>query len=217
MIKAIIFDMDGCLADTEPIIAAASILGLAEYGVSAKAEDFVPFVGRGDDLFVGGVAEKYGVPYKVEMKERVYQIYLEIVARDGKPFPGVPALLAAIHARGVPMAVGSSADKVKVEANIGCLGVPREWFPVVVDGTMAPKKKPAPDLFLIAANLLGLAPAECAVVEDAVHGIEAARAAGMRAVGVANTLPAAELEAAGADVVKPATGDVTLADLGLEA
>ncbi|MDR0361841.1 MAG: HAD-IA family hydrolase [Planctomycetota bacterium] len=217
MIRAIIFDMDGCLADTEPIITAASIRGLAEYGVAAKPEDFIPFVGRGDDLFVGGVAEKYGVPYKVEMKERVYEIYLDLVGKDGKPIRGVPELLRKIHDSGALMAVGSSADKVKVEANIACLGVPREWFTAVVDGTMSPKKKPAPDLFLIAARLLGAEPAECAVVEDAVHGIEAARAAGMRAVGVANTLPEAELLSSGADVVRPGTGDVTLADLGLEA
>lgn len=214
MIKAIIFDMDGCLADTEPIICAAATQGLAEWGVTAKPEDFVPFVGRGDDLYVGGVAEKYGVPYQVVMKERVYEIYLDIVKRDGKPFPGVPELLKKLHDKGIRLAVGSSADKTKVEANIEALGVPREWFEVVVDGTMAEKKKPAPDLFLKAAELLGLRPEECTVVEDALHGVEAGIAAGMRTVGVANTLPAADL--AEADVVREATGDVTLADLGVE-
>lgn len=213
MIKAIIFDMDGCLADTEPIICAAAIKGLSEWGVKAKPEDFIPFVGRGDDLYVGGVAEKYGVPYEVRMKARVYEIYLDLVARDGKPFPGVPDLLEKIRAKGIRMAVGSSADHTKVEANIKALGVPRSWFEVVVDGTMAARKKPAPDLFLKAAELLGLKPEECCVVEDAVHGVEAARAAGMRSVGVANTLPAADL--AEADVVRGATGDVTLADLGI--
>ena len=214
MIKAIIFDMDGCLADTEPLICAAAIQGLAEYGVTARPEDFIPFVGRGDDLYVGGVGEKYGLPYEARQKERVYEIYMNIVARDGKPFPGVPELLAAVHARGIRMAVGSSADKPKVEANIRALGVPRSWFEVVVDGTMTVNKKPAPDLFLKAAEMLGLEPSDCCVVEDAVHGVEAARAAGMRSVGVANTLPAAELSMA--DVVKNATGDVTLADLGIE-
>lgn len=214
MIKAIIFDMDGCLADTEPIICAAATQGLAEWGVTAMPEDFIPFVGRGDDLYVGGVAEKYGVPYKVAMKERVYEIYLDIVAREGKPFPGVPELLKSLHDMGVRLAVGSSADKTKVEANIRALGVPRDWFETVVDGTMVEKKKPAPDLFLKAAELLGLKPEECTVVEDAVHGVEAGNAAGMRTVGVANTLPASDLHEA--DVVRTATGEVTLADLGVE-
>ncbi len=214
MIKAVIFDMDGCLTDTEPIIMAASIQGLAEWGVTAVPEDFIPFVGRGDDLYVGGPAEKHGVPYDVKMKHRVYEIYLDIIAREGKPFPGVPELLAKVREKGIRMAVGSSADKVKVEANIKAIGVPRDWFEVVVDGTMVEKKKPAPDLFLKAAELLGLKPEECVVVEDAVHGVEAANAAGMRSVGVANTLPEAELHEA--DVIRPSTGDVTLADLGIE-
>ncbi|MDR3210481.1 MAG: HAD-IA family hydrolase [Planctomycetota bacterium] len=215
MIKAVIFDMDGCLVDTEPIICAAAIQGLADWGVRAVPEDFVPFVGRGDDLYVGGPAEKHGVPYVVEMKKRVYQIYLELVARDGKPFPGVVDLLTRLRQAKIRLAVGSSADHTKVEANIKALGVPRDWFEVVVDGTMAKRKKPFPDLFLKAAELLNLPPAECVVVEDAVHGIEAALAAGMRAVGVANTLPAAELAAA--HLVRPSTGDVTLTDLGIDA
>ncbi len=216
MVKAVIFDMDGCLVDSEPIICAAAIQGLAEWGIHAKPEDFVPFVGRGDDLYVGGPAEKYGVPYELKMKERVYEIYLDLIAKDGKPFPGVPELLEKIRAKNVQLAVGSSADKTKVDANLRALGVPREWFQAVVDGTMAVKKKPAPDLFLKAAAMLGVPPGECVVVEDAYHGIEAARAVGMRAVGVATTLPPEQLAKAKPDVLRAATGMVTLADLAIE-
>lgn len=67
----IIFDMDGVLVDSEPVIRMAAIRGLKEYGVFAKPEDFDPFVGAGEDRFVGGVSEKYGVPYVPEMKALV--------------------------------------------------------------------------------------------------------------------------------------------------
>ena len=64
MIKAIIFDMDGVLLDSEPAMKKSAILALKEFGVEAKEEDFIPFTGAGEDRFVGGVAELHGVPYK---------------------------------------------------------------------------------------------------------------------------------------------------------
>lgn len=213
MIKAVLFDMDGCLVDSEPIITRSAIEALAEWGVKAAHADFLPFVGRGEDIFIGGVAQKHGVPYDLKMKAKTYEIYFKLIESDGRPFPGVPELLAEIRKRGIKLAVASSADKTKVDANLKALGVPREWFEVVADGTMVAEKKPDPALFLETARLLRVTPAECCVVEDALHGVHAARAAGMRVVAAANTLPADQLHEA--DVVRPATGDITLADLGL--
>ncbi|MEI8079739.1 MAG: HAD-IA family hydrolase [bacterium] len=213
--RAVLFDMDGVLIDSEPLICRAAMAGLAEFGIHAQATDFLPFVGAGEDRYIGGVAEAYGKPYVLEMKRRVYARYLELVVRDGHPFPGVPELLGALQARKILFAVASSADRIKVDANLLAMGVPSAWFGAVLAGEDVTRKKPAPDLYLAAAARLGVAPAACCVVEDAIHGVAAARAAGMRCAAVATSFPAAQLLEAGAQVVRIRLAELTLADLGV--
>lgn len=213
--RAVLFDMDGVLIDSEPLICRAAIAGLAEFGIHAREADFLPFVGAGEDRYIGGVAEAYGKTYVLDMKRRVYARYLELVARDGHPFPGVPELLRALHEQRIPFAVASSADRIKVDANLLAMGVPRAWFGAVLAGEDAARKKPAPDLYLAAATRLGVPPAACCVVEDALHGVTAARAAGMRCVAVATSFPAAQLQEAGAQVVRTRLVELTLADFGI--
>jgi beta-phosphoglucomutase len=108
-------------------------------------------------------------------------------------------------------AVASSADRVKICANLCKIGLPPETWDAVVTGEDVTARKPAPDIFLIAARKLGLGSAECVVVEDAVNGVEAAKAAGMRCVAVAQTFPPEKL--AQADLVLRKIGDLNLADL----
>ncbi|GAF76154.1 unnamed protein product, partial [marine sediment metagenome] len=76
---AVIFDMDGVLTDSEPLINEAAISTLKEYGIDAKPEDFDPFVGAGDERYIAGVAEHYELIFKPEMKSRMYEIYLNIL------------------------------------------------------------------------------------------------------------------------------------------
>ncbi len=215
MIQAVIFDMDGVLTDSEPVINAAAIAGLREYGINPSPEDFRPFIGTGEDRYIGGVAARYGLTYVPEMKQRIYEIYLRLLPDRLRAFPGVHELLGALRTRGVRTAVASSADRIKVEANLRAIGADLAGFAAVVVGEDAERKKPAPDIFLAAARKLGLAPGQCCVVEDAVNGIRAAKTAGMRCVAVEHSFPAAVLEPAGPDVIRPALAEVTLADLGL--
>jgi HAD superfamily hydrolase (TIGR01509 family) len=215
MVVAVVFDMDGVLTDSEPVINAAAIRGLEEYGISPCPEDFEPFVGMGEDRYIGGVAEKYGLVYRPEMKRRVYEIYLEILPDMLRGFPGVHELLGDLREQGVALAVASSADRVKVEANLKGIGVDLAWFGAVVTGEDVAAKKPAPDIFQAAAKGLGVSPASCCVVEDALSGVAAAKAAGARCVAVATSFAEAELQAAGADATRPGLADVTRADLGV--
>lgn len=184
---AVIFDMDGVLVDTEPVIEAAAITGLAEFGVTARPADFQPFIGAGEVKYIGGVAEKYGIPYQPEMKDRVYQIYLEIVAETLKVFPGIKDCLKQLQQAQLPLALASSADRIKIEANLRVAGIPEAQFSVILGAEDVSRRKPAPDIYLKAAERLEIRPDCCIVVEDAVNGIEAARAAGMHCVAVANT------------------------------
>ena len=215
MIRAVIFDMDGVLTDSEPVINAAAIAGLREYGIDPHPEDFHPFVGAGEDRYIGGVAAKYGLTYLPEMKRRVYEIYLDILPRMIRVFPGVRKLLRDLMTHGASLAVASSGDRIKVEANLHAIGVAPDCFGAVIVGEDVERKKPAPDIFLVAASRLGVPPPACCVVEDAPNGVRAAKAAGMRCVAVEQSFPAAVLEPAGPDVIRASVATVRLADLGI--
>lgn len=216
MIKAVIFDMDGVLTDSEPVINAAAIRGLREYGVNSKPEDFLPFVGAGEDRYIGGVAEKYGVDYQPGMKDRVYQIYLQILPLKLRRFAGVSELLNSIRQAGVELGLATSADRIKMAANLEAIEIPQSWFRAIVVGEDIVNKKPDPEIYLECARKIGVAPAECCVVEDAINGIAAARAATMRCVAVATSFSEAELaRQAGPDCIRSTLSGIKLADLGI--
>ena len=216
MTTAVLFDMDGVLVDSEPIIKAAAIRALAEFGIQARPEDFEPFVGTGEDRYVGGVAELHGQTYVAAMKHRTYDWFLKLLPDMGKAFPGAKDLIESLRARGIPCAVASSADRIKVEANLTTvLQVPLDRFAAIVTGEDVFRRKPHPDIFLEAARRLDVPPEACCVIEDAVHGVEAAKAGGMRCIAVTTSFPAETLKTAGADLVKTAISQITLEDLGV--
>ncbi len=213
-IRAVIFDMDGVLTDSEPLINAAAVEMFRENGLVVQPSDFLPFVGAGEDRYLGGVAEHYRTPLNIpEAKRRTYEIYLSLVPGQLEAFPGAVDLVWRCKQAGLRVAVASSADRVKVEANLEKIGLPSPQWDAVITGEAVEFKKPAPDIFLAAAAHLGVAPEECAVIEDAVNGIAAAKAAGMRCVAVAQTFPATQLITA--DLVRPSIAAVELKDLCL--
>lgn len=211
-IRAVIFDMDGVLTDSEPLINQAAVAMFRELGLPVQPEDFLPFVGTGEDRYIGGVAEKYGFPLDgPAAKKRTYEIYLELVPRALKGFPGAHVLVKNCRLADLKVAVASSADLVKIEANLRQIELDPASWDAIVTGEDVANKKPAPDIFLAAAAKLGVPPAACVVIEDAVNGVQAAKAAGMRCVAVAQTFPAEKLQQA--DVVRARLRDVTLAAL----
>jgi HAD superfamily hydrolase (TIGR01509 family) len=211
-IRSVIFDMDGVLTNSEPLINAAAIQMFREQGLTVQPDDFLPFVGTGEERYVSGVAEKYHFPLDpFAAKQRTYEIYLDLVPSKLEAFPGVLELVAALHKAEIKVAVASSADQIKVVANLQKIKLPPESWDAVVTGEQVQNKKPAPDILLIAARQLGVEASQCVVVEDAVNGIRAAKAAGMRCVAVAQTFPADRLHEA--DVVRERISDVGLSDL----
>jgi HAD superfamily hydrolase (TIGR01509 family) len=210
--KAVIFDMDGVLTDSEPLINAAAVKMFQELGLAVRPEDFYPFVGTGENRYLGGVAERYGFAIDiVAAKRRTYEIYLGLVPRQLEAFPGAVDLVRACGEAGLAIAVASSADRIKIDANLHKIGLSPERWQAIVTGDDVEHKKPAPDIFLTAARALRLGPEACVVVEDAVNGIEAAKAAGMRCVAVAQTFPAQQLTQA--DLVRSDMHALCLADL----
>ena len=191
--KAILFDMDGVLIESEYLMRASAIKALADYGIQAKHEDFREFTGMGEDRFVGGVAEKYGLKYEFAMKELAYDYFGQDVKQMAEVPVGVKETLQALHEKGLVLAVCSAADLRKVKYNIQAIGVDERIFTALVTGSDVARKKPFPDIYLEGARRVGMDPKDCLVVEDAVSGIQAAHAAGMDAVGVPTTFSKEEL------------------------
>ena len=211
-IEAVIFDMDGVLVNSEPLINAAAIAMFKEKGLIVQPDDFLPFVGAGEDRYIGGVAEKYHFSVDVhQAKMRTYEIYLDLVPTQLEAFPGVHALVGSCRQAGLRVAVASGTDRIKAIASLQKIGLPEEAWDAVVTGEQVKQNKPAPDIFLIAAQKLGIPSAACVVLEDSVNGVRAARAAGMRCVAVAQTFPAERLQEA--DVVRDTLSNVRLWDL----
>jgi len=178
--EAVIFDLDGVLADSEGIGFETLQALLAAHGVEYGLADNEPFIGINDrDHFTALRARHPGLPPVDALITEQTARLLARVAEGTIPMPGVPEVPRRLRAAGWPLAVASSALPAVLEARLVALGV-RPLFDAVVASFEVERGKPAPDVFLEAARRLGVAPAGCLVVEDSVHGLRAARAAGMR-------------------------------------
>jgi HAD superfamily hydrolase (TIGR01509 family) len=200
MIKGVIFDMDGVLVDSEEFICEAACRMYDEMGHKVEPEDFLDFVGTGEDRYIGGVAEKYGIELDIKQaKKRTYDIYLDIIKGKLKPLNGVREFINLCKDKGLRLAVASSADRRKVDGNLEEIGLRQSEFDAVICGEDVERKKPAPDIFLLAAEKIGLPANECVVVEDAVSGVAAAKDAGARCLALKSSFDDKQL--ARADVI----------------
>ncbi len=211
-IESVIFDMDGVLTDSEPLINAAVVAMFKEQGLDVHPEDFLPFLGMDEDHYIDGVAGKHHFHLDLPAaKRRTYEIYLELAPKSLKPFPGAVELVKRCKTAGLKVALASSSDRIKIEANLRHIALPPAEWDAVVYGEEVERQKPSPDIFLMAAQKLRLAPAKCAVIEDGLNGVQAAKLAGMRCIAVAQTFGADQLKEA--DVVRARIADVSEDDL----
>ena len=209
-IRGIIFDMDGVLCDSEPYICEAACRMFSQvHDVEVQPEDFIPFVGTGENRYIGGVAEKYGVALNMPAdKNAVYDIYLDLIKGRLDPLPGAVEFVRSCREQGLKRAVATSADRIKMDGNLSQIGIPPEAFDDCVTGSDVERKKPDPEVFLVAAQRLGLPPEACIVVEDATNGVIAAKAAGCGCLGLTTSFTADELRQAGADWIASDLSDV---------
>lgn len=194
MIKGVLFDMDGVLVDSESFICKAAIMMFSELGIRVLPEDFLPFVGMGENRYIGGVAESYGVKVDIDhVKARTYEIYGLIVRNKLSPLPGALKLVSKCRKKGYKLAVATSADRIKMEISLKEIGLSQDSFHSIITGLDIENKKPFPDIYIKAAKSLGLEPQECLVVEDAVSGIKAAISAGCKCLAVTSSFNASLL------------------------
>lgn len=206
MTKAIIFDCDGVLVDSEVLALEVELGALAELGLSYEPSQFTArFMGMSNEAFFAALEEeslaRLGLPLPADFRSRCHAQYH--AALDER-LTEVPGALAAVAALAHPKAVASSSEKPALEKKLRRTGLWEHFAPHVYSADHVAHAKPAPDLFLHAASQLGLAPGDCLVLEDSANGVRAAVAAGMPVWGFiggghADTASATRLAAAGAE------------------
>jgi len=204
--KAVIFDCDGVLVDSEPISCETTAELLRARGAPWTNEEVHRlFLGRSADDHRAACAS-IGVVLEDDFGAIKDGLYVERARGRLRAMPGASELLARLHGA-TPIAVATSGTPQKVAFSLRETGLDR-FFDVVVSASEVARGKPHPDLFLRAAERLGADPRACVVVEDSGPGVMAARAAGMKAIGLISSIDRDALIDAGADVVVDALSAV---------
>ena len=194
--------MDGVLIDSGVWHRAAWQALLAEMGLDPARPDFWRLtIGRPGEEAVPLLLGKTLPDREARrLARRKRDLYVKLARQGLRTVGGAPAFIERLARRGIPRAVGTSASRMDVERMLGAVGL-RRHFEVVVTSEDVRLGKPDPEVYVLAARRLGAAPGACVVFEDSVVGIQAARRAGMRAIGVTTAYGEEELRAAGAEVV----------------
>ncbi len=199
MLEAVIFDMDGVIVDSEPLHYAAESRIFALLGVEVPDAERHSFIGMAGAGMWKAVRESRGMEMTVEeLREFDRKVRLEFFAGVERidPVAGALELLAGLNRRGTKTALASSSSPELIELVLKRLGV-RGLFDAVVSGDTVPRGKPAPDIYLRAAELLNARPANCIAIEDSRNGVMSAKGAGMRCVAYRNlNSPGQDLDAA---------------------
>ena len=186
MVKAVIFDMDGVISDTQGMHAEIEEKFLEEYGIDMPADEITAkYAGYSDGEFYKAVFSEYGVA-SASVDKAVSEIWKRKFAaiKGGvSAIPGVKELIANLHGDGFKLAVASASIPEFIGLILSSLGLTGK-FDVIVSSVEVEKGKPEPDIFLLAAKKLGVGPKDCVVIEDGINGMIAAKKAGMKCIGI---------------------------------
>jgi beta-phosphoglucomutase family hydrolase len=180
-VKAIIFDMDGVLVNTEPhhiIIEKKLFAGL---NLNIPEKEHSTYMGKATDVMWMEIIQKHNLTYKVqELTERnktaLVKYFSEL--KEIELMPGIINVLEKLYQKKIPMAVATSSDAETIEIILSRTGLSK-YFLYRVNSNLVKRSKPEPDIFLYTADLLSVKPDECMVIEDSENGIKAAKSAGM--------------------------------------
>jgi beta-phosphoglucomutase len=183
--RAVLWDMDGTLIDSEELHWISWRDTMAREGIAITHEQFLSSFGQRNDSIVPRWLGTGATPERIERvadaKEELYRL---MVRRDGiSPLPGVEDWLRRLHDQGWLQAIASAAPRANVDAILEAMSATR-FFQAIVSAEDVRRGKPDPEVYLTAASRVGASPDKCIVLEDAVAGVQGARSAGMKSIGV---------------------------------
>ncbi|WP_246483374.1 HAD family hydrolase [Alkalicoccobacillus gibsonii] len=184
--KAFIFDMDGVIIDSEPHHVEVEIATAKRYGATITEEDLAEYTGMVSLDMWERVKEKHGLTGEVrDIHDHAHTEKLKrLKESDLTPIKGIPELMKKLSERNIPMAVASSSPRAYIEAVLQKFNI-EDDFTSVISGEEVDQGKPAPDIYLETASVLGVDPKDCVVLEDSHNGARSAKAAGMTCIGYA--------------------------------
>jgi HAD superfamily hydrolase (TIGR01509 family) len=192
-IKAVLLEMDGTLLDTEKLFMDSLVAAMAAFGysddIAALCHAMVGLTGAQCDSML---LDRYGADFPISGLNEAFRANRDNIFRAGIPLKrGATDLMDAVQQQGYPMAIVTSASRRGAENQLTLAGI-RERFDAVITRTDVVHPKPSPDLYLLAAARLGVAPERCLAVEDSNPGVAAAHAAGAIAIMVPDIVPPTE-------------------------
>jgi beta-phosphoglucomutase family hydrolase len=187
LLKAVIFDMDGVIIDSEPMHARAALLALSKYNVKVTLDYLYQFIGTTTYHVCQTIIKEFGLTITAEeLLEANNECKKELLLQEGHEIvPYVIPLIENLYQHGLKLIIASSSPSEAIEEVMDSLQI-RKYFSGYVSGNMVAHPKPAPDIFLLAAKQLGVDPSECIVIEDSYNGVTAAAAAGITSLGYLN-------------------------------
>ena len=185
--KAVIFDMDGVIIDSQPLYYEFDMNMLRQFGVPATIETPIPYSGLTSVDRMTKYRRDFGLDASVDelIKMSVDSMRDVFLTRELKPIDGIPELLSYLQDAGLHIGVASSTSHELIEIILKRLDV-LDYFEKIISGEDVKEGKPAPDVYLKAAEAFGLLPSECVAIEDSVMGLRSAKAAGFTCIAYRN-------------------------------
>lgn len=202
VVRGVIFDCDGVLVDTENLANRVLTDLLCEYGC-----DMTP--AQSHQFFIGGtlaavapkMAESFGVTLPDDWIKECYARTFKSFEKDLKPYPDLDPVLDLLDAKGIPMAIGSNGPHDKMDVSLGKVGLLDRFRGRICSAHDVQHAKPAPDVYLLAAEKIGIDITECVVIDDSISGVRAGVASGATTIGLVDLTSADALRGAGAHYV----------------
>jgi haloacid dehalogenase superfamily, subfamily IA, variant 3 with third motif having DD or ED/haloacid dehalogenase superfamily, subfamily IA, variant 1 with third motif having Dx(3-4)D or Dx(3-4)E len=187
MLKAVIFDMDGVIIDSEPLHAKAAVITAKKFGIQVTIAYCYQFIGSTTSYLFETLIKDKNVELTVEeLLEAYEQVKLQLIKEDGyPPLPGVIDLIKDLYKHGITLAIASSSTLNEIKSVTKSLGITK-YFDKLISGTSVPNSKPSPDVFLLALKELGMNARDCIIIEDSMNGVIAADAASIACIGLLN-------------------------------
>lgn len=185
--RAVIFDMDGVIIDSEPIHFEVDMQTMRDLGFDISSEELEKYVGTTNEYMFSDLKNKYNIKQSIEeiINYKVELTKKKVIQSDLEPIEGIKELLVDLKNKNISTAIASSSPRNFIDVVVSKFNL-QDYFNFIVSGEEVHNGKPAPDIYIETAKKLGLPPEKCTVIEDSRNGVLAAKAAGMKCIGFQN-------------------------------